>query len=304
MDRVTVVITSYNQEPYLREAIESVLRQTRRPDQIIIADDCSTKDNSIETIKQYAAQYPGLIEPVLQTENRGIPKNRNSALRLVIGDYVAILDGDDRFLPNNIEMQLAELATHPEAGCSYSNRYSIDAAGERTGVRDVRPMPSGDILFHVACGRPGIVRSMLGRYDLIKAAGFFDERFPLHDGFILSVRLARLTNFVYIPEPLIEKREHEGGVSKHISREARFGYIRDLFSEVRTSITDLPPAKMAQIERVWRRRLLQAQIWAEIEAGHKLKALWHVVRGLGRDPRNARRLWNLTREITFARGGG
>src|SRR4029077_2243805 len=152
--------------------------------------------NSVEMIESYASQHLG-IEPLFQKETVGIPKNRNSALRLVTGDYGAIIDGDDRFLPNNIERQLAALAGDPEAGCSYGNRYSIDASGERIGIRDSRPMPSGDILFHVACGRSGILRSMLGRYDLIKAAGFLDERFPMHDGFILSVRLAKLTRIVY-----------------------------------------------------------------------------------------------------------
>jgi glycosyltransferase involved in cell wall biosynthesis len=295
--RVSVIITSYNQKAYLREAIESVVHQTRRPDEIIIADDHSTKDNSVEMIESYAAQNPGWIQPLFQTENVGIPKNRNSALRLATGDYVAILDGDDRFLPNNIERQLAALAKHPEAGCSYSNRYSIDARGERTGIRDSCQMPSGDILFHVACGRSGIPRSMLGRYDLIKAAGFLDERFPMHDGFILSVRLAKLTRIVYIPEPLVEKREHVGGVSKALSNRQKAQYFEDVFSEVATLTSHLPPWQQRRITKVWSRKLLTPRVMAEVEAGRKWKALRDVARAFASDPGNSRNVRSLIKDV-------
>lgn len=297
MDGVTVVITSYNQEPYLREAIESVLRQTRRPEQIIITDDHSTKDNSVETIERYAAQYAGLIQPLFHKENLGIPKNRNSALRLVAGKYVAILDGDDRFLPNNIEQQLAVLAQHPEAGCSYSNRYSIDANGQRTGTRDNQQVPSGDILFQVACGRAGIVRSMIGRYDLIKTAGFLDERFPLHDGFILSLRLAKLTPFIYIPEPLMEKREHIGGVSKALSSQEIARFFEDLSAEVMRLTSDLPRWQRRQIKKVWLRNLLNPQVLADAEAGRKWKALRSIAGSFIRDPGNSRNARRLLRKV-------
>jgi glycosyltransferase involved in cell wall biosynthesis len=297
MPRVSIIITSYNQEEYLREAIGSVISQTRKPDQIIVADDHSTKDNSVETIERYAGQHPGWIQPLFQKENVGIPQNRNRALRLVTGDYVAILDGDDRFLPNNIENQLAALAENPEAGCSYSNRYSIDERGARTGIRDSRPMPSGDILFHVACGRSGIVRSMLGRFDLIEAAGFLDERFPLHDGFILSLRLARLTRFVYMPEPLVEKREHRGGVSKALLNKQRVQYYEDVFSEVSKVTSYLPQWQRRRIKKLWLRRLLDARVMAEVEAGRTSRAWLEIARGFARDPGNTRNVRSLIKHV-------
>lgn len=298
--RVSVIITSYNQEHYLREAIDSVINQTVKPDEIIIADDHSTRDNSVGLIRTYVARYPGWIDALFQDENVGIPKNRNSALQRATGDLVAILDGDDRFLPRNIETQIAALTKHPEAGCSYSNRYSINGRGERIHIRDTTPMPSGDLLVQIAMGRTGILRSMLGRYDLIKAAGFLDDRFPLHDGFVLTLRLAKLTRFVYIADPLVEKREHEGGVSKHISRKTSIRYFEDIFSEVQKLTADLPPVDAKRIETFWLRRILEAQVWREIEAGRKMKALQHVFRGFARDPRSLRKLWNLTREIAFS----
>src|SRR5437660_9519715 len=107
--RVSVIITSYNQQQYLREAIESAIDQTVAAFEIIVADDHSTKDGSIQTIREYAARYPGLVRGLFQEKNVGIPKNRSSALRMVQGNYVAIVDGDDRLLPRFIERHGAAL---------------------------------------------------------------------------------------------------------------------------------------------------------------------------------------------------
>src|SRR5438094_8749935 len=96
--QVSVIITSYNQQEYLREAIESAVDQTVAAFEIIVADDHSTKDGSIETIREYAARYRGLVRGIFQERNVGIPKTRNSALLMVRGDYVTILDGDERRL--------------------------------------------------------------------------------------------------------------------------------------------------------------------------------------------------------------
>src|SRR5207249_9449928 len=80
--QVSVIITSYNQQEYLREAIESAVDQTVAAFEIIVADDHSTKDGSIETIREYAARYPGLVRGIFQEKNYGIPNNRNSECRV------------------------------------------------------------------------------------------------------------------------------------------------------------------------------------------------------------------------------
>jgi glycosyltransferase involved in cell wall biosynthesis len=158
--RVSLIITSYNQQEYLREAIESAINQTAAPFEIIVADDHSTKDGSVEIIREYAANYPGLVRGLFQEKNVGIPKNRNSALRMVNGDYVTILDGDDRLLPRFIERHVAVLIANPQAHVSYSNRYDINQRGERRS-HDRAAQPSGDVLAYIARGRKGILRSMV-----------------------------------------------------------------------------------------------------------------------------------------------
>src|SRR5437899_5002966 len=179
--RVSVIITSYNQQEYLREAIESAVDQTVAAFEIIVADDHSTKDGSIETIREYAARYPGLVRGLFQEKNVGIPKNRNSALQMVKGDHVAILDGDDRLLPRFIERHGAALTATPQAHVSYSNRYDINQLGERRS-HDHGPQPSGGVLAYIARGRKGCLRSWVATYDLGKAGGFLDESHCRNEG--------------------------------------------------------------------------------------------------------------------------
>lgn len=295
-DRVSVVITSYNQEAYLKEAIESVIHQTVQPHEIIIADDHSTKDASVDTIHNYVARYPGWVRAIFQKQNVGIPRNRNSALQKVTGEYVAILDGDDRLLPRFIEAQMAALAGHPGAGASYSNRYNLSARGERR-ARNSDLEPSGDILAYVAAGRKGILRSMIARYDLIKAAGLLDPAFYHHDGFILSLRLAKLTQFVYVAEPLMEKREHPEGTSKGISRRERVRCFEDVLSEVLGVTAELPAPQKRRIKEIWFQTILRQRVLAELEAGKKSTALLYVAKSFARDPRRISALWKLTRQI-------
>src|SRR5438046_7733873 len=85
LPRVSLIITSYNQQEYLSEAIESAIDQTVAAFEIIVADDHSTMDGSIEAIREYEAQYPGLVRGLFQEKNVGIPKNRIARCRWLRG---------------------------------------------------------------------------------------------------------------------------------------------------------------------------------------------------------------------------
>lgn len=115
MPLVTTVITSYNHEEYIAEAIESALAQTGQfIHEIIIADDGST-DTTPEIIARYAASYPHVIRNISRKENAGISANLRRCFREARGRYVAILEGDDiwtdrhklkeqmRFLEKNLD---------------------------------------------------------------------------------------------------------------------------------------------------------------------------------------------------------
>jgi len=250
--KISVFITSYNQKAYLIEAIESVLSQTLRPFEIIIVDDCST-DGSQEVIGRYAQAYPELIRPFYHEQNLGIPKNRRFALEQVGGDLVTYLDGDDRFLPRKLEMELETFMSHPEAQIVYSNVYYIDADGQRTGVwADSNiPPPSGDVFretFSREFPRGSLFRNELVEYGCLRMVGFYDANLPIYEDWDLKIRLTKHFKVAYCPEPLVEYRLHPRGISRSVAS-LRLSEMRKIYEKNRPLLNDLPKDDRVMIEK-------------------------------------------------------
>ena len=250
--RISVIITSYNHRAYLVEAIESVLGQTRPPHEIIVADDESS-DGSQDTIRDYERRYPGLVRGLLQERNRGIPENRNAALRIVTGNYVGILDGDDCFLPHKLEAQVAALQQRPGARVVYGNFRVVDPQRRLLRLKWKSPQPSGRVFSDIARGKTGLLRTLVADYRAVVDAGFMDVRFPRHDGLWLTINLAARCEIAYVDDLLLEKREHPTSDSKTIRPDER---LRDLTRIYRELLPMLPrhatPEQQAVILASWR----------------------------------------------------
>lgn len=108
--KFSVIIPTYNRADYLRHALDSVLAQTYRDYEIIVADDGST-DNTQEFLRSYDPQ----IRYVYQ-DNQGPAAARNSACAIARGEILAFLDSDDTWTPNNLERQAAYWNAHPNLG--------------------------------------------------------------------------------------------------------------------------------------------------------------------------------------------
>lgn len=136
---VSVVIPTFNRPALVQEAVESVLAQRGDAEfEIIVVDDGSTHD-----VKGALERRRDRIRYVRQ-QNAGLNAARNHALRLAAGEYIALLDDDDVWLPFKTSLQLAALAKFPQAGFVHSNFYIWKpAAGVRRadGVRSWFPRP-------------------------------------------------------------------------------------------------------------------------------------------------------------------
>jgi glycosyltransferase involved in cell wall biosynthesis len=104
---ISVVIPCYNQASFLPDAIDSVLKQTYLPSEVIVVDDGSTQD-----IKQIVDAYPYIR--YLRQSNQGLSAARNTGLRQVKGEYLVFLDADDRLLPEAFETALRYFEAHPD----------------------------------------------------------------------------------------------------------------------------------------------------------------------------------------------
>jgi glycosyltransferase involved in cell wall biosynthesis len=102
--KLSVIIVSYNFEKYLDECIQSIIGQTLQPMEILICDDAST-DKSWNIIENYRAKFPKLIKTVHQDKNVGPYGNFMAAYKMVSGDWVSAMDGDDCWLPQKLEKE-------------------------------------------------------------------------------------------------------------------------------------------------------------------------------------------------------
>ncbi len=119
---VSVCCVTYNQQRYIREAIESFLMQeTDFPFEIIIHDDAST-DNTSNIVKEYAEKYPHIIKAIFQKENQYSQGEKILPIlyKSSLGDYIAICEGDDYWIdPQKLQIQATKMKEHPECHISF-----------------------------------------------------------------------------------------------------------------------------------------------------------------------------------------
>jgi glycosyltransferase involved in cell wall biosynthesis len=108
MTGVDVVIPAFNAAPHLREAIDSVLAQSRRPARVIVVDDAST-----DATASIARELGAPVELLVHDANRGAAAARNTGIAAATAPLVAFLDADDRWTPDKLERQCAALDASP-----------------------------------------------------------------------------------------------------------------------------------------------------------------------------------------------
>ena len=129
---VSVVIPTYNRAHLIGETIESVLAQTYQPVEIIVVDDGS-RDNTREVVERYGAAVR-----YIHQSNAGVSAARNAGFVAARGEFVALLDSDDLWLPWKLEAQVSVLRRYPEVGMVWTDMTAINYAGEVIGERYLR----------------------------------------------------------------------------------------------------------------------------------------------------------------------
>jgi len=119
----SIVMTTYNQERYVEEAITSVLNQTHKNWELIIVDDCST-DRTVDKILPFLEDPR--IKLILSNTNEGVNKATIKGINILKAEYFGILDGDDALAPDAIEVMLKAHKENPKAGFIYSQFMYCD----------------------------------------------------------------------------------------------------------------------------------------------------------------------------------
>ncbi len=174
---VSAIAIFLNEENFLAEAIESVLAQTYSNWELLLVDDGST-DGSTAIAKNYAAQYPDKIRYLEHPnhENRGMSASRNLGLSKARGKYISPLDGDDVWMPQKLEQQVAILEAHPKAAMVFAPLLIWYSWTGKPEDRD-RDHPYGIAKegglhpFHDTLVLPPKMLSLFLRYDYLVPGG-------------------------------------------------------------------------------------------------------------------------------------
>lgn len=119
-NKISVVLCTYNGGKFLSEQLQSIIDQTRLPDEIVICDDCST-DNTIQVIREFICKEPDLIQLSQNQTQLGYIKNFESGIRLATGDIIFLSDQDDVWDKRKIEIFEQTFDANKKAGLVFSN---------------------------------------------------------------------------------------------------------------------------------------------------------------------------------------
>jgi glycosyltransferase involved in cell wall biosynthesis/SAM-dependent methyltransferase len=205
--RISVVVNVYNQAQFLGEALDSVVAQSHKADEIIVVDDGSSDMPQIVTDR-----YPGIR--VIRQSNQGLAAARNAGLNAATAELIVFLDADDRLLPNALEAGIAALANKPECAFAFGGHRRIDVEGNPLG-KDVKPPTATgyyDLLWGNQIGMHATV--IYFRRTLLEAGGF-DVSLAYGEDYDVYLRLAQRYPIAVYRDIVAEYRRHGENMSNN-----------------------------------------------------------------------------------------
>lgn len=218
---ISVALSVYNGERFLRAAIESVLAQSFTSFEFLILDDGST-DSTRQIIADYAAR-DDRIRPILR-ENRGLIASLNQLLEEARAPLVARMDADDICHPDRFMRQCAFLEAHPDHGVIGSWSEDIDECGRpcvTTGTD--HPVTHDEVLAVLEHRSPLCHPAVMARRDVLLAVGGYHEAYRHCEDYDLWLRLAGRTKLANLPERLLLYRRTDDQISNRYSIEQHIG---------------------------------------------------------------------------------
>ena len=220
--QISVVIPTFNCAPFIASAIESVLRQTVKVGEIVVVDDGSTDET-----KEILTQFADSIRYVYQT-NTGLSTARNRGIEEARGEVIALLDADDIWREDKIELQASLLARHPDIEVVFSDYQNFrGAAYHRPYFEGIELLSQlrvenldGDNLrvadndFFRKILRHHIIlpSTFMARKACFERVGNFDPSLRIVQDTHLWLRMAKQCKFAFINAPLVDRRLRDGSL--------------------------------------------------------------------------------------------
>lgn len=185
---VSICCITYNQAPYIRDALEGFIKQnTNFAYEVLIHDDAST-DGTAEIIREYTARYPDLIHPILQTENQYSKGLTNISgtfnFPRASGKYIAMCEGDDYWTDKDkLQKQVDYMEAHPDCSLCFHSA-DVEVQGKAVTERQMRPYREDrkvlpEEIIDKTSGYP--TASLLFRTEMVKPLPDFYVQAPIAD---------------------------------------------------------------------------------------------------------------------------
>lgn len=292
---VSVCIGSYNRERYIGETLDSVFAQTYSNLEIIVIDDAST-DRTVDIVRSYGDR----VRLVQRAQNSGIcPVTRNQACRMATGQYIALLDSDDSWLPGKIAAQVAFLEAHPAMPLCHTYCERIDEASRSLGIRHEGVLPPTGPYFDRLLEHCWItISSVMMRRSLYEEIGPFNEHEPygrLGEDYEYFLRVSRRYDIGLVNEVLCRYRVSTAGIT-HGQWQAKprpLPFYEAVLHDRHLWEGRIPRARMKEI--VMRCALENAAYWRH--HGFSNRALWLGAQAVRHAPASASAWSDLCRSL-------
>jgi len=207
-----VVIPARNAEPFLADAIQSILCQSHAASQILVVDDRSTDGTA-----RVAAAFGRRVQ-ILQGEGKGAGIARNLGALHCRSQLLAFLDADDVCHPERLKLQAEVMHNEPQAGMAFCDAEYVDASGQRTGALFTFPDYRKEALLGQLFERNRILTTSVTvvRRAAFNAVGGFDEHLLHAEDYDLWLRFAQLCGVEHLARPLVYYRIHDSNTSGNL----------------------------------------------------------------------------------------
>jgi glycosyltransferase involved in cell wall biosynthesis len=283
-NKISVVIPVYNGEAFIANAIDSVLRQSVQPLEIIVVNDGS-KDRTAEKLAAFGDRIKLISIP-----NGGVSNARNKGIEASSGDFIAFLDADDVWYDNKLKRQLEIFERYPDVGfccCDFEfadtkTNSTINHFGkykDTAGIIFDQPLPLAlDAL--VSSNFVGTCSNVMIKNGVLDKTGLFDVNYKQAEDYDLWLRCALITKFVLLSTVLLEKKSHDTNLTNNFLETLLF------HEKVLINLQSNNQAKV-QLSQIQNRYLSAlASVRYDIgnlfyEADHRMNAFKYFFLGLG-----------------------
>ena len=225
---VSVLMTAFNREDYISEAIESVLSSTYKNWELIIVDDCST-DNTVNIARNFEL-LDSRVKLYINERNLGQFPNRNKASTYAGGKYLKYLDSDDKILDYGLAYCVEQMEKYPEAGLGMYDLYERKGSPSTCWSSEEIIHEHFFVRQQLSIGPSGTII----RRDQFEANGKFDIRFGVPSDMFFNIRFASLSPIVLLPLPFVYYRRHDGQEINNRLDYLKYGYL--YFKELLTNV--------------------------------------------------------------------